>query len=275
MSELRAFQAAGLKEWRTLTRYPFFLLAILSWPNVLPIAFVLQAYGFAGGDERALARFAQAAGTTELPTFVFSGMAMFVWITVTLFGPGLNLRQEQVRGSLEAQFLTPARRGILLFGPALPWTAVAFVNFLLMLAVLRVVFAVQLDLVALGASLIVIAATFPAMVGIGALFATVALRLGDVNSALQLLRALLVVCCGITYPLALLPDWARSLAMVLPPTQFVSDLRAVLLQGVGLVELAPGLVGLVLLGVFLSALAHQAFALAERHARRAGTLGLF
>lgn len=258
-----------------MRRYPIAVVGILVWPTVMPVVYVLQGYAFAGGDSRALGHFASLSGTTDIATFVFVGMAMYVWLSTTLWGPGTALRKEQVRGSLEAQFTTPAARSAILFGPALPWSVIAVVDLAIMLLVLAIGFGVELSLSALLSAAFVLILTMPAMLGLGALFSTLVLRAGDVNSVVQLTRGVLTVLCGVTYPIVLLPIGLRLVVSALPPTIFISDARAILLDQATLVSLGPDLVLLAVSGVALCVGGTWAFRSAERNARRRGSLGLF
>lgn len=118
VADWHAFAAAGVKEFRILRRYPTLFLGFLFWPIVLPFSYVLQARGFAGNSAAAEAAFASRAGTGDVVGFLFLGFTAYMWISMILWGPGTALRTEQVRGSLEALFLTPASRLVILFGPA-------------------------------------------------------------------------------------------------------------------------------------------------------------
>src|SRR5439155_798796 len=88
-ADARAFVAAARKELRMWRRYPLFILGLLFWPIVLPATWVLMGQAYSGGgDARALAAFAERAGTTEFAGFVFVGYAMYMWLSNLLWGPG-------------------------------------------------------------------------------------------------------------------------------------------------------------------------------------------
>lgn len=258
-----------------MRRYPVAFVGILVWPTVMPIVYALQGYAFAGGDSRALGHFAALSGTNDIATFVFVGMAMYVWMSTTLWGPGTALRKEQVRGSLEAQFATPAGRAAILFGPALPWSVLALLDLGPMLLVLAIGFGAHLSATALLSAALLLLFTMPAMLGLGALFSTLVLRAGDVNSVVQLTRGVLTVLCGVTYPLVLLPFGLRAIASALPPALFISDARALLLNQSTLGSLGADLLVLGLSGLGLCVAGRWAFGSAERNARQRGSLGLF
>jgi hypothetical protein len=73
----------------------------------------------------------------------------------------------------------------------------------------------------------------------------------------------------------MLPGWAQAVAAVLPPTYVVHDIRAVLLGGLGLSDVAVDLAITVGLSAIFAALAIVTFGVLERSARRSGTLGRY
>jgi hypothetical protein len=64
-------------------------------------------------------------------------------------------------------------------------------------------------------------------------------------------------------------------ALALPPTYLIGDLRSVLLSGSQLASLASGLVMLLALGIGLCGFAIVAFRRTERYARRGGSLAQY
>src|SRR5712692_90289 len=142
-ADLRAFVASARKELRIMRRYPTLLLSVLFWPILLPAAAVLMGRAYSGSnDPQAIAAFAQRAGTSEVTGFVFVGYAMYMWLSAMLWGPGSALRTEQVRGSLEAVFLTPTSRLVPLFAPPISHLPFSIANFVVMRAVLWIAFGV-------------------------------------------------------------------------------------------------------------------------------------
>jgi ABC-2 type transport system permease protein len=274
-ADLRAFGAAAMKEWRLLRRYPGRLVAFLFWPIALPLAYVYQAQGYAGGSQAAVNAFAQRAGTAEIAGFLFLGWAAYMWISMILWGPGTALREEQVRGSLEALFMTPVSRLVILFGPVVSQVLWALWMFAVVGGALVLLFGLSISpLAALRAAGVILVAV-PALYGLGALFAAVVLRFGEVGALVQVVRGLFTVFCGMTFPIVILPEWARAVALALPPTYLIGDLRSVLLTSSDLASLAPSLVILLTLGVGLCSFAVVAFRRTERFARRGGSLAQY
>ena len=275
IADVRAFGAAGLKEWRLLRRYPSMFLGFLFWPIALPLAYVFQARGYAGDSQAALDAFAARSGTVEVAGFLFLGWAAYMWISMILWGPGTALRTEQVRGSLEALFMTPASRLVILFGSVVSQVVWALWMFAIVAATMTLVFGVDLALASALRAVAVIGLAVPALYGLGALFAAVVLRFGEVSALVQTVRGVFTVFCGMSFPIVVLPEWGRAVAMALPPTYLIADLRQVLLAGSGLAELVPDLAILLSLGLLLCALAVVAFRRTERYARRGGSLASY
>ncbi|HUG56075.1 MAG TPA: ABC transporter permease [Candidatus Limnocylindrales bacterium] len=274
-ADARAFAAAAHKELRTLRRYPTLFLSFFFWPILLPAVYVAMGAAYAGDDPRAVETFSGLTGTDSVAGWVFVGWAMYMWLSNVLWGAGTSLRTEQLRGTLEAVFLTPANRLVLLFGPSTGAMMPQLVNFVVMALAAHFIFGVELAPDRVARSLLVIAVTVPAMYGIGSLFASAILRFGDVSGIVQLVRGTFTIACGVTFPVVLLPEWARLVAYTLPPTYFLAGVRSALLAGADLGDLLPDLGLLALLGVATCALAVVGFRLTERSARRTGMLGRY
>jgi ABC-2 type transport system permease protein len=274
-ADVRAFVAAALKELRQQRRYPTLFLGQLFWPVMLPASWVLMGQAYSGNDPEALAAFAERAGSSNVAVFVFVGYAMYNWLSVLLWGAGTALRQEQLRGSLEAVFVTPASRLVPLFGPGvgtlLPMAVIFASNFL----ALRFFFGIFPPVAAVIQAAVIVVLGIPALYAIGALFAASVLRFGEVGPVVQLIRGMFVLACGITFPLAMLPLWAQVWARLMPPTYIVDDIRRVLLQGETIADVAGDVAIVLSLAALTAILAMAVFRYLETSARRSGMLGQF
>ncbi len=273
--DLRAFWAATRKEWRILRRYKGTFLSFAFWPIALPLAFVFQAEAFSAGRADTAAAFASRTGTSEIAGFLFLGWTTYMWLSLILWGPGTALRTEQVRGSLEAVFLTPVSRLVILFGPAVSQLVWAIWVFVVVGVALWIGFGVTIGPLEALRALAVIAVGIPALYAIGALFGAVVLRFGDVSPLVQAVRGLFTAVCGMSFPIAVLPDWAERVALALPPTYLIADLRAVMLNGVGIGRVLGDLLVLGGMGLVLAVLAVFAFRRTEQYARRGGRLAQY
>ncbi len=274
-ADLRAFAAASIKELRILRRYPGTILSFIFWPIALPLAFVFQAQAFSGGRSDTAAAFVERTGTADVAGFLFVGWATYMWLSLILWGPGTSLRTEQVRGSLEAIFLTPASRLVVLFGPALSQLVWAIWIFVVVGLALWIGFGVAIGPAEALRAIGVIVVGVPALYAIGALFASVVLRFGEVHALVQGVRGLFTAVCGMSFPIVVLPDWATVVALSLPPTYLIADLREVLLIGSGLGRILGDLAILATMGAILALLAIVAFRRTELYARRGGRLAQY
>lgn len=273
--DLRAFGAAVRKELRQIRRYPSLLFGLIFWPVLLPSVYVLMGRVYSGDDPAAMAAFAERSGVASLAGFVFVGFSMYMWLSLLLWGPGTALRQEQIRGSLEAVFLAPASRLVALFGPPVAHLSTTVLMFTVMTLALRVLFDIELAPDAVARALVVIAVAIPAMYAIAALFSATVLRYGEVGPAVQFVRGILVLASGVTFPLVMLPGWARSAAAALPPTYVVDDMRRVLLAGTGLGAVAGDLVLVLGMTAAIGGVAVLVYRWIEREARRTGMLSRY
>jgi ABC-2 type transport system permease protein len=274
--DLRAFLASGRKELRILRRYPLNFIGGLFWSALLPAVYVLMGRAYSGGsDPRALAAFAERAGTTEVAGFVFIGYAMYMWLSAVLWGPGTALRREQIQGSLEATFLSPVSRLVPLFGPGVSALIPMLFSFLVTFVSLWLMFGFVPPLGAALPVLVVVAVALPAMYAIGTLFAAGVLKYGEITPVVQIVRGTFVLACGITFPVAMLPAWAQAGAAALPPTYIVSDIRAAVLQGAPVTALGGDLFTIVALTAVIAVAAIALFRVLEASARRTGMLGRY
>jgi len=274
-ADARAFIAAARTHLRQQRRYPTYFLGLLFWPVLLPSAWVLMGRAYSGNDPGALAAFAARAGSENVTVFVFVGYAMYMWLSSLLWGPGTILRQEQVRGTLEAVFLTPASRIVPLFAPGVTVLIPMSLSFLVMGGALWLFFGIVPPVAAILRAAVIVVLGVPALYAIGSLFSAAVLRFGEIGPIVQLVRGVFVLACGITFPVAMLPIWAQVGAWILPPTYIVDDVRRVLLRSAGLGELWPNLLAVVLIAAVTAMLAVLVFRYLEASARRSGMLGRF
>ena len=230
---------------------------------------------YSGNDPQALSAFAERAGSANVAAYVFIGFAMYMWLSTLLWGPGTALRQEQLRGSLEAVFLTPASRLVPLFGPGVASLIPIGLTFLVMGVALWLFFGFVPPVDAIARAAVVLALGIPSLYAIGALFAASVLRFGEVGPVVQLIRGVFVLACGITFPVAMLPLWAQVGASLLPPTYIVDDIRRVILRGAGLGDVWTDSLIVLVLAALTTAAAAVVFRMLETSARRSGMLGRF
>jgi ABC-2 type transport system permease protein len=273
--EIRAFSATTLKEWRMMRRYPLSFVFPMVWAILLPSIYVAEAHGFSGTSSQAAAAFASRAGTTQVPAFLYLGWTVYLWISLILWGPGHSLRYEKMRGALEMVFLTRTSKFTILFGSVPAYLVIAMCIFATAAVALRTMFGYAMGAEQLLRCLVVILATTPVLFALGALFASVALHFQDFDGVVQAIQGVLTLLCGVTYPLAVLPGWARWVSQSLPPTQAIAGLRSAVLGSVSTGRLFDQLMWLLAAAAIIGVIAMYTFGRSLAAARASGRLGLF
>lgn len=260
------------------------LVMLRYWPNtvmllletiLMPLAYWAQAQGFEGNDPAASAAFAQRSGTDSLAGFIYLGWAVYMWVTTMIWGPGAALRAERMQGSLESLFLTPVSRFTLLYGPSLAYLIPTALEFAAVGLMLRLVFGVPLGVPELLSGIAIMVASMPVLFALGGLVNVLVMWVRDSAGFNGVLRGLIGLLCGITYPVAVLPSWLHPVSHALPVTVILDTLRGAML---GLMD--AGSVwsrSLLLLGTGLGfgLLALVMLDVALRAVRRSGRLGQF
>jgi ABC-2 type transport system permease protein len=271
------WRALGVVVWREgaiFLRYPSWVVSMLIWPVILPAAYILSARALAGPDGSGLALFTQAAGTSNYVGYIAIGTLVWMWQNMSLWTIGFALREEQMRGTLESNWLTPAPRLWFLLGSGLlhgllmvSFMIVAGLEFALFFGVH---FAGNPVLIVL-----VLLAAMPSVYGLGFAFASLVMAAKEANAFVFLVRGLVMIFCGITYPISVLPGWMQSISAWLPQTYVIHGIRSAALTGAGLSELRPDLLALAGFGVLWLAAGYAAFLWMERRARQSGSLGQY
>lgn len=270
---LPAAAAVCRRMWINYLRYPSWFISLLLWPILFPFGYVFACRALAGPDNAALATFTSLSGTSDYTGFIAIGTTIWQWFNTMLWGLGAALRNEQMRGTLESNWLAPISKVFLLLGAA----AADLLMGLCMLAVsgltLYLVYGIRVlgSLWHLG---LVVAASIPSIYGIGIIFASSVLILKETNSLIFFVRGIMTVFCGITYPTTVLPGWMAAVARVLPLSHSISAVR-VIVAGGDLGAVLPQLRYLLASGAVLSLLGYLCFLAVQRQMLARGTVGQY
>src|SRR5579859_471281 len=274
LADVRALGSVFWREWTIFTRYPSFIVTLIIWPVILPAGYILSARALAGPDNSGLALFAQAAGTRDYIGYIAIGTIVWMWQNMALWSIGFALREEQMRGTLESNWLTPAPRLWFLLGSG-AMHGLVMITFLVIAGLEFVLFfGMRFNGSPLLVGLLLLAA-MPSIYGLGFAFASLVLAAKEAHAFVFLVRGLVMIFCGISYPISVLPGWMQSVAAWLPQTYVIHGLRGAALTGAGLSALWPDLWPLLGFGVFWLAAGYAAFVWMDRRTRRTGSLGQY
>ncbi|HEY3230241.1 MAG TPA: ABC transporter permease [Roseiflexaceae bacterium] len=274
-SELRALLAVARKEWIIFRRYPSWVMAFFIWPVLFPFGYIFTAKALGGPDSAAVQTFRTLTGTTDYVSFIVVGSTLWMWLNMTLWDVGLQLRNEQMRGTLESNWLCPIWRVSIMLGGTLT-KLVTSLFFLAVSAVeFRLIFGVQLTNGNPALLLLVFLLVIPIIYGIGIAFASLVLRFKEANAMVFLVRGIFMIFCGVTFPIEVLPSWMRAVATWLPLTYAIRDIRAVVVANATLAEILPDLQILTAFALVTPALGYILFYVTERRSRRTGSLAQY
>lgn len=271
-AELRALVQVIRKQWILFRRYPSWIIALLVWPLIFPAAYILTARALAGPDNSQLAIFSQLAGTQDVIGYIAIGTTIYMWQNIVLWNVGFALREEQLRGTLESNWLSPAWRFSFLLGSGITQALILFIFLGVSAMEFGLFFGVRMSGSPLLAILVLLAA-IPSIFGLGFAFASLVITAKEANGFVFLVRGIVMIFCGITFPLAVLPDWMATVAAWLPQTYAIHAMRAVVLSNAGLAQIWPDLWAMLLFGAGWLLAGYFLFNWMERRSRRTGSIG--
>lgn len=275
ISELRALLAVARKEWTIFRRYPSWIIAFAIWPILFPVGYIFTAKALGGPAGVHLAAFRALAGTEDYVSFIVIGTILWMWLNMTLWDAGLQLRNEQMRGTLESNWLCPVWRGSILIGSTLTKLATSLFFLAASAIELWLIYGIRLASGNPALLALVFLLVIPIIYGIGLMFASLVLRFKEANALVFLVRGVFMIFCGLTFPVEALPGWMRSVAACLPLTYAIRDIRAAILTNATLAELLPDLEILAAFALAMPALGYIMFLATERRSRRTGDLGQY
>lgn len=274
VSDARALAAVLRREWTIFMRYPSWIIALFIWPLIFPMLYILTANALSGPDGSGLDVFTATTGTTDYVGYIIMGTTVWMWQNVVLWDVGFALRQEQMRGTLESNWLSPTWR----FSYLLGHTGPQIVSMAMFVGITALEFGLLFGIRLYGSGWMIalmMVAAMPAIYGLGFAFASLVITVKEANAFVFLVRGLVMIFCGITFPVSILPEWMQSVAKWLPQTYLIAGMRAAAFENAGIDELKPYLIPLLIFGIFWLVIGYTAFIWMERRARQTGAIGQY
>lgn len=266
---IQALTAIFWKGIKHYTRYPGNFVLYL----VIPFLFTLLIFGmgqFVGGDDAA-ANFAARTGTTNIIIYELLGSAVWMTSWVVVEDVGVALRDEQMKGTLEQNFLAPVNRVILLVGMSLTDIVITTGIFFIVVGVSLAVLLPSAFLSLFQAFLMLLMGLVP-LFGIGFLFAGIVIRFKEPYIFTQIVNLIFATLTGTYYPVTFLPYWVQILSGTLPQTYVIEDMRRIVLANQTLVNLYGSVFILLAIALAYPTLGYLVF---KHFERKAGVTGEF
>jgi ABC-2 type transport system permease protein len=115
----------------------------------------------------------------------------------------------------------------------------------------------------------------PSIYGLGMGFASLVITAKEAHNFVFLVRGLVMIFCGVTFPISILPGWMQSFASVLPQTYMMHGIRIAALANASFQDLIPDMLALLGFGVFWLVAGYLIFHWMERRARQTGAIGQY
>lgn len=270
---LDPLRAIFRKQVRHLIRYPGEMIFLF----IIPYFFtaLVVAMGISVGGTNAFGNFSEQTGS-DLNPLVFLMIGTGVWMIswIILEGIGTSLRDEQLKGTLEQNFLAPINRFLLLVGQAFSQIVITSLLFagVIVASVLLLEPGGALRLIP--AFAILMLGLIP-LFGVGFVFAALVIRFKEPYAFTQAMNVLFAVLTGTLYNYTFLPEWVRYVSLAIPQTIVIQDMRLVVESTEKFIGVYGTIFILLAMGVIYPFLGYSMFKQFERRAKVSGDLSKF
>jgi ABC-2 type transport system permease protein len=202
--------------------------------------------------------------------FALVNVAFLSFQTTALASFDNAIRDDQVRGTLEATFVTPTSVRTIVLSSALWAFAITLVNVTCYLLI-GTLFGLRLQHLNVGAGIILVLLTITATVPIGILSAAGVMVFKQGAPVQFLFNLAASLLAGVLFPIAVLPVWLQYCSWLLPTTHALHGIRGAV-QGATFAQLSPDMLWLCVLSIVLLPFALWTFRAAVARAKQDGTL---
>jgi ABC-2 type transport system permease protein len=188
------------------------------------------------------------------PLFMVPGILAILVSMVGGFLTALNIVAEKEIGTIEQLNVTPIKKWEFILGKLIPFWVLGMISITLGMIVGYLVF----GLVPVGAfsTIYAYAAIYLfAVLGIGLLISTLVDTQQQATLFAFFFMMIFILMSGLYTPVESMPDWAKVIAWLNPPTYFVEGIRAVYIKGSSLYDLRFDLLATTGFAIFFNALA--------------------
>lgn len=258
VSEMKASYAFLERNVHLVRRYLGWEICFLVYSTVSTLAIGL--IGKTMGDEQAV-------------LYLVIGALMWNFLANIFNEVAHTISWERWEGTLEYTFMAPVHRLTHLIG--VTWFAVLYglVRTLIVLFAASWFFGLSLSGANIWGGLVVLAASCPAMLGLGLVVAVMPLMSAEKGSqAAHIILGVVLLVSGVYYPIEALPNWLQVVGRVSPVTYTLDGVRGALLKATPTKDLLPLAGALLLTGVVLIPVGYAIFLQGERYAKRHGLL---
>ena len=272
MGTLGVLAAIFWNRLKHYVRYPGSLLIYL----MLPFLFTMLIFGmgrFIGGGYAAQ-NFATRTGTSNVLVYEMLGGAVWMTSWVVVEDVGVALRDEQMKGTLEQNFLAPVNRFTLLIGISLTDIAITTAIFLIVVGA-TLAFTIPGAYLAFFQAFLMLLLGLVPLFGLGFFFSGFVIKFKEPYVFTQMVNLIFGTLTGTYYPVTILPYWVQFLSGVLPQTYVINNMRQIILANQTLVNLYGSIFILLALAIVYPTFGYLVFKKLEKDASVTGELSKY
>ncbi len=274
MHRIRTIIAVAKKDLIQLIRYPTWIIQLIIWPLIFPLMYIVSGIGMAGPNAKGFENFEHMAGTSSFESFIVVGIMVWMWTNSVMWSFGTYLRNEQTRGTLESNWLCPINRFDMLIGGAVVSMVDSLIMIVISIAEYRLIYGIKFTGNALEYILLFLI-MIPGVYGFGCIFASLVLWAKETSAAVQLVRGIIMIFCGISFPVTFMPVWMQNVSKALPFTFGISAARNIMIEGSGIKGASKDLLWCLVIGILFFIAGRISFMMVERKVRNSGALERF
>ena len=268
--EIKASYAFVERNINLVKRYWGWELVWIAYTIANSLAVVLIARGVnAAVDAEVLS----SVEVDRLVLFLAIGALVWHYLGVVFNVVSEMISWERWEGTIEYTFMAPVRRSTHMIGTTLFSFVYGLVHTAIILSVIVLAFDLDMSRANYASATAVLLAGSLSLIGIGIMGAVLPLLYPERGPEMtHVIRASLVLVSGVYIVPSEMPEPLRTLSFFSPATYVLAGIRSALIDGAGLADLWPTLLGLTLAGLVLIPLGVRVFTWGERHAKRTGRL---
>ena len=258
---LQVIYETFLREFKIFLRYPYWLFVSIVSPFLWVTLFVLFSRAFVSSG--------------DIVGFITIGMVGLELAGVALWGVGLGLRREQMRGTLISLYTTPASRLSIMIGISLENLVEFLFGALIIVGYATFAFGLTTRVRDPFAVLLTFILSYLALFAMGLVMASITMVIKEPNALINLTQPILFIFSGVFFPISVLPYEVRIVAYGIPLTYAIGGMRKSLLMGYTFYDLLPDFFALSVFTVVLSLLGVMLLKYIEKRALVKGSLSKF
>lgn len=215
----------------------------------------------------------KTVGDEHLIMYLVVGALMWSLLSSIYSEVSYAISWERWEGTLEFTFMAPVHRLTHLVGVTSFAVLYGLMRTVLVLVAASWFFGLSLSNANIPGALIILAAGWAPMAGLGLIVAILPLLSAEKgDQASHIILGVILLVSGVYYPIEELPTWLQPLGRLSPVSYALNGVRNAVLEGTPTRELLPTAAMLLVVGAVLIPIGYAVFVQGERYAKRHGLI---